>query len=255
MDCFPEKITKKKAVFTFGRFQPPTIGHAIIVKHIEEKIASGEYDGYICVSKSKNIVPVKTTRKGDERQKYVKFTKQVRTLESVKENRNPLSADTRIKFLKLMYPTTPIKFINGDTCKSNFQDIHKKLKEMGYEELVLVIGSDRMDSFSEYNLQMWIEKVGETRTTVNTGTIDSISATIMRNAAIRSDFDTFKRGTKIGAMTDSDVKELMDVVRLGMGFETPLRNVRVFPKKSPNYIWPKQIKQTRKKRKNKYRSV
>jgi hypothetical protein len=53
----------------------------------------------------------------------------------------------------------------------------------------------------------------------------------------------------MGAMTDADVKELMDAVRLGMGFTTLLRSSRVNRKPNSRYVWQPQFKQTWEKRK------
>lgn len=255
MDCLPTSTDKKRAVFVFGRFQPPTIGHAILLKQMENKMASGEYDGYICLSKTKNFIPLKTVRKGEDKVKYDQFTRDVRVLIPTKENRNPLTAETRIKFMKLMHPNTPVKFINGETCGYTSRIFINKLKELGYTDITLLVGSDRVESFAEYASEVWIEKVGDDRTGEFKGSsATGMSGTIMRNAAIRGDFDLFKRGTKMGSMTDANVKELMDYVRLGLGFNTLLRDVRVTNRRNTRFVWPKQFKKTRATRKTRMNS-
>jgi len=249
MDCLPDSINKTKAVFVFGRFQPPTIGHAILLKKLEEKMASGDYDGYICLSKTKNFVPVRTTMKGENKVKFNQFTRNVRKLSATKENRNPLSAEIRIKFLKKMFPETPVKFINGETCGYTSRIFIDKLKALGYTDITLLVGSDRVGSFDEYAEEVWIEKVGEERTfDFAKGKEQGVSGTIMREAAIRGDFNLFSSGCKIGVMNDNDVKDLMDAVRLGLGFSTLLRKVRVENRRNKRFVWPKQMKKTWRKK-------
>lgn len=249
MDCLPDSINKTKAVFVFGRFQPPTIGHAILLRKLEEKMASGEYDGYICLSKTKNFVPVKTTMKGENKVKFNQFTRNVRKFVPTKENRNPLSAEIRIKFLKKMFPETRVKFINGETCGYTSRMFIDKLKALGYTDITLLIGSDRVGSFDEYAQEVWIEKVGEERTfDFVKGKEKGISGTIMREAAIKGDFNLFRRGCKIGAMDDNDVKDLMDAVRLGLGFTTVLRKVRVEDRRNKQFVWPVLTKKARMKK-------
>jgi hypothetical protein len=46
----------------------------------------------------------------------------------------------------------------------------------------------------------------------------TMSGTKMRLAAVRGDFDFFKRGVMIGDMTESDARDLMGLVRVGLGF-------------------------------------
>jgi hypothetical protein len=249
MDCLPAIAEKKHAVFVFGRFQPPTIGHGLLIKKLEEKVAEGDCDGYVCLSKTKNIVPNKTLRSGPNKEKYNRFTRSVRTGESTRENRNPLDASTRVKFLKLMYPNTPVKFINGEKCDYTSAAFIAKLKEIGYTDITILVGSDRAESFDSFSSDIWIEKVGEERTSNFKGDAVGMSGTAMRNAAIKGNFELFKRGCKMGAMTDADVKELMDAVRLGMGFTTLLRSSRVNRKPNSRYVWQPQFKQTWEKRK------
>ena len=46
----------KKAVFTFGRFQPPTKGHAGLIKSVEEKAKELEAKPYVFVSLTQNAL-------------------------------------------------------------------------------------------------------------------------------------------------------------------------------------------------------
>jgi hypothetical protein len=61
----------------------------------------------------------------------------------------------------------------------------------------------------------------------------TMSGTKMRLAAVRGDLEFFKRGVMIGDMTEADARDLMGLVRVGLGFpaafEGGRRKIRVRP--------------------------
>jgi hypothetical protein len=92
---------------------------------------------------------------------------------------------------------------------------------MGYTEIVALVGSDRVVAFSRIFAKahpyVSVDKVGSDRKEANNGTVKSMSGTKMRKAAVEGNVLLFKRGTKIGSMTDADVMSLMNDVRRGLG--------------------------------------
>lgn len=103
-----------RVVFTFGRFQPPTRGHEIIMKKILE--LAGPDQHYVFVSQSEGGV------------------------------HNPLSYSQKIHFLNRAFPKMNI--VEDRSIKVLF-DILKKLENAGFDEVIMVVGEDRAESFTQ----------------------------------------------------------------------------------------------------------
>jgi len=208
------------AVFTFGRFQPPTTGHKLLIDAVSTIANENGADGYIFVSskinnpRHKNVNAITRNMK-----KSGNFT-------STGNNENPLTVDAKILFLNKMYPKSgrDVRFINTtkNDCRT-VPSVFQKLFEAGYTKIIMVVGSDRVESFStsfkRNNDSVTVVSAGE-RNLENESSNDptKMSGTKMRKAALRGDVDFFKRGVKIGTMTDEDVIVLMNLVRAGLGF-------------------------------------
>lgn len=217
-----EKGTKGAAVavFTFGRFQPPTTGHKLLIDAVSTIANENGADGYIFVSskinnpRHKNVNAITRNMK-----KSGNFT-------STGNNENPLTVDAKILFLNKMYPKSgrDVRFINTtkNDCRT-VPSVFQKLFDAGYTKIIMVVGSDRVESFSasfkRNNDSVTVVSAGE-RNLENESSNDptKMSGTKMRKAALRGDVDFFKRGVKIGTMTDEDVIDLMNLVRAGLGF-------------------------------------
>jgi len=182
----------KKAYFSFGRFQPPTIGHGLLIEEVGKLAQADGADAYIFVSSTKD------------------------------KKKNPLTAEQKVNYLNKMHPTAYAKIIN--TTEFGYTTpvtVAERLYEMGYTEIVALVGSDRVAAFSRMFAKahpyVSVDKVGSDRKEANNGTVKSISGTKMRKAAVEGNVLLFKRGTKIGSMTDADVMSLMNDVRHGLG--------------------------------------
>lgn len=102
----------KKAVFTFGRMNPPTIGH----KKLAEKISSLEGHHFVFLSKTND------------------------------HNQNPLTAKDKLYFAHKIFPEVTIM------CEEKVSTIFKAIKyliKQGYDDLTLVVGSDKVKLFKE----------------------------------------------------------------------------------------------------------
>jgi nicotinic acid mononucleotide adenylyltransferase len=123
----------KKAYFMFGRFNPPTIGHgSIFRKLIEDAKAKkdDQVDVFVFVSSTQDL------------------------------DKNPLPVERKMHYLKTLYGKLGIHFVNTTTCElgptsgpcTGPVQIIDRLREMGYKELSMYVGSDRVDGFQ------WIPK-------------------------------------------------------------------------------------------------
>jgi len=213
-----------KAFFTFGRFQPPTTGHAFLVNKVVEFVEAqkdyGGADGYVFVSSSKSKASKKSA---------VLTTKKALTETDARElaenMKDPLDVGTKTAILKKMHSDKNIKFINTSVCKSqafegsvdnedctNINKIIRKLFSSGYTDVTMIIGQDRVEGFSKFlPKEIKVIGIGEVRT------IKSISGTNMRIAAALGDFLTFEEGIQNGKLSIQDIKSLFNNVRSGMG--------------------------------------
>jgi hypothetical protein len=208
------------AVFTFGRFQPPTSGHKLLIDAVSRIATENGGDGYIFVSSKLNSAGHRNV------QAITRNMKRTGNFKSTGNNENPLTVDVKMIYLNKMYPSDErdIRFIN--TTKSdcrNVPSVFQKLFDAGYTKVIMVVGSDRVESFSKSfsraNDSVTVVSAGE-RNLENETSNDptKMSGTKMRKAALRGDVDFFGKGVKIGSMTDADVIDLMNLVRAGLGF-------------------------------------
>ena len=154
----------KKAVFTFGRMNPPTIGH--------EKLA-------------KKIASVAKSEKADDARIYLSHTQNSR--------KDPLDYQTKIRLAAKAFG----KSVQKSQSKTIFQ-IVQELEKAGYEEIVMVVGSDRVNEFQglldkynnkEYKFQS-IKVVSAGERDADAEGVEGMSASKMREAVVRADNPT-----------------------------------------------------------------
>ena len=164
------EATSTHIAFTFGRFNPPTIGHEKLINAV--KSAAGKYRIYI--SKSHDI------------------------------KKNPLDYNTKMQYLNAMFPSANISKDNMRTML----EIIVKLYEEGWENITLVVGSDRVADFDRMlNTYNGVEGKAHgyykfnSINVVSAGDRDpdaegaeGMSASKMRAAAVANDYDSFKQG-------------------------------------------------------------
>lgn len=188
-----KELPAKKVVFTFGRFQPPTIGHGLLVtavKHIAQKQGA---DHVIYASRSQD------------------------------KKSNPLPVDRKVYYLKRMFPGS--NFVGANEHVRTFMEAAKELNKK-YKNLVMVAGSDRVPEYKKllekYNGKEFhydtIEVVSAGERDPDADGASGMSGTKMRDASKKGDFDSFKRGLP-STLTTVDAKRLMNEIREGMGLE------------------------------------
>ena len=185
-----EAAPKPTAVMAFGRMNPPTIGHAKLV----DAVKSQGGDPYIFLSQSQ------------------------------KPKTDPLSFNDKLRYAKFFFPEVTI---GSPEVKTVIQAL-QRISELGYENLIYVAGSDRVQAFEElinkYNGQP--DKAGnvpynfKSIKVVSAGERDpdadgaeGMSASKMRAAAAADDLESFKQGVPQQEVAD----EMFAAVRQGMG--------------------------------------
>ena len=169
----------KKVYATFGRLNPPTIGHEKLLKAVQSK--AGSDDWWIVVS------------------------------QSVKPKTDPLPYQTKVEYLKKMFPQHSGKIISGPRDPVA---IMQDLMMRGYDEVHFLVGSDRV------NAMQWIHKYNGDEYSfrkldiVSSGSRDAdgdtfaVSGTKMRRAAFAGDFKTFRSGIPT-SLKENDCRMLM----------------------------------------------
>ena len=202
------------AFFTFGRYQPPTLGHGIVFQKIARLAAEAGGDAYVFVGSN-----------------------MARAWNSEERPENPLTADEKIEIMqhaygKSLYGRNPITFVNTETCspvkpspvacKTPFA-IAQSLLDNGYTDLRLYVGVDRVATFTSLfapkpgkpALPVTVASVGVDRSTgeepSGATTLAHISGTKIRKAARDDNRDLFEAGT---GLTDDLANKYMELIAI-----------------------------------------
>lgn len=190
---FLKELPSKTVVFAFGRFNPPTTGHELLVKAVKKLAATNKADHAIYASKSQDA------------------------------KKNPLSVEKKVHYLKLMFPNT--NFVAANPTERTFIEAAKALNKK-YKNLIMVAGSDRIPEYERIlNTYNGKEFHYDTVQVISAGERDpdsddasGMSASKMRAVATKGDYSQFKKGLP-STMRDIDGRRLMNDVRQGMGLE------------------------------------
>lgn len=189
---FGEAATPEKtAVITYGRFNPVTRGHEKLFDVINTQATKTNGDMIVFASPSE----------GDAK--------------------NPIGFSTKIKLLKELIPRYAKSF---NTKKfTSFIDILVYLYKMGYKNIVIVVGSDRIKSIKALaNNYNGIRGKAHGFYKFNTIKVissgsrddDTISGTQMREWAMKNNIQKFKNGLPSGS-TLKHAKYIMNMIREG----------------------------------------
>ena len=165
------KVDQGSISVTFGRFNPPTIGHQRLIDKVasQAKASGGDY----------RIYP---SRSQDEK-------------------KNPLDPGTKINFMKKAYPDHSNAIQNNEEMRTIF-DVLTTLDQEGYSSVNLVVGGDRVSEFNslatKYNGNLYtfdeIKVTSAGGRDPDSDGVEGMSASKMRKAAIEDDTDTFSKG-------------------------------------------------------------
>ena len=187
-DEYLEEAKSKPVVFTFGRFNPVTAGHEIMIKDVIKQ------------AKSRGANPMIFTSQTQDKKK------------------NPLSYKDKIKFLKHFWGKIIVKNTKIVTAFNALE----WLSDKGYKNVTLVVGSDRVAKFEKY-MRPYVKSYGfdhfeVVQAGVKRGAGNEMSASKMRKFAADGDFESYKKGMPSGA-DDSITKTIYDAVRDGLGIK------------------------------------
>lgn len=164
----PTTAGAKIAAFTFGRFNPPTTGHELLINKVKEFAAGNDY--FVFPS------------------------------HSVDKKKNPLTAAQKIYFMKEMYPSHKNSIIFDETVRDAIKAL-KWLEDKGYTDAIFVVGSDRVTAFQfikQYNGKDYTMNTVEIRSAgerdPDADDVSGMSASKMRKAAQEGDVATIKSG-------------------------------------------------------------
>ena len=193
---------QKTVVFSFGRLNPPTVGHQKLLQKIIQT----------------------AQRMSGQPMMFVSYSQDAK--------KNPLTAKQKIAYIKKMFPKEARQLKLQDNPKlRNAMDIATELNGK-YDNLVMVVGSDRVKDFktllNKYNGvdsrhgyykydNIQIVSAGE-RDPDAEG-VAGMSASKMRAAAASGDYDSFTLGLPSGF----DGEKLFKDIRLGMNIKEQLK--------------------------------
>ena len=190
---FISEAKNRPVVFAFGRFNPPTTGHAKLVDVLNRLAKKVGGDAMVFTSHSND------------------------------KKKNPLNHKQKVNYLRKFFGK---KVKVPDVSARTVFEIANALYSQGYRSIYMVAGSDRIREFDallkKYNGTKArhgfykfdeIQVVSAGERDPDADDISGMSASKMRAAAEQGDFDTFKQGVANKQFADKLYKD----VRKGMG--------------------------------------
>ena len=191
----PADVPKTKGTLTiaFGRFNPPTSGHQKLL----DTVASSSDDNDYMIVPSRSEDPKK----------------------------NPFDADSKVKYMRQLYPDHAEKIVNDPGNRTIF-DVMRKAHNDGYANVRIVGGGDRVKEYeklaNKYNGSTYqfdgIEVVNAGDRDPDSDGVEGMSASKMREAAKKNDFRAFKKGLPKGTDNEFAVSMFTDLQQR-MGIE------------------------------------
>lgn len=189
----------KPAVFTFGRMNPPTIGHEKLVKKVMDVARQNRGMAHVYTSHSQD------------------------------KNKNPLDYDDKIKLLQRAFGGAVIK-----SPARTVIEVMKHLEQMGHKTAIMVAGSDRVKEFEtllnkyngkDYNFES-IEVVSAGERDPDAEGAEGMSASKMRQAVKDGNVNQFTQG--LPRALKSQGKLIFDLVKAGMELQEDLELAGLF---------------------------
>ena len=194
---------QKTVVFSFGRLNPPTVGHQKLLQKIVQTAKQQSGQAKLFVSYSQDA------------------------------KKNPLTAKQKIAYIKKMFPKEARAIeLKDNSSIRNAIDVATALHG-SYENLVMVVGSDRVKDFktllnkyngveSRHGFYKYdnIQIVSAGERDPDAEGVAGMSASKMRAAAASGDYDSFTLGLP---PTFKDGEKLFKDLRLGMNIKEQLK--------------------------------
>jgi len=190
--------SEKEVFFTFGRMNPPTVGHGKVLDTISKK--SGKNDYKIFLSQVSN------------------------------PKKDPLSYSDKVKHIRKMFPKHGRNVIINKNIRTAF-DAVVELYDQGYRKINMIVGSDRVGEFDVilkkyngvkgrhgfYNFEN-IRVISAGERDPDAEGVTGMSASKQRENAKANDYTAFAQGVP-SKMSDRDTRKLFNDVRKGMELE------------------------------------
>ena len=189
-----DKSSQGSISITFGRFNPPTVGHEKLLGRVSREATDGDYRVYVSQSED--------------------------------PQKNPLSPNEKVEWMKKSYPEHKDNIVSNPDMRTIF-DVLIALNEEGYGEVKIVVGGDRVSEFNslaqKYNGQIYefenILAVSAGDRDPDGDGLEGMSASKMRQAAADDDFKTFEKGTA-AALGQKEKLRMYKSVRSAMQLES-----------------------------------
>ena len=199
--------------FTFGRMNPPTRGHEKLLESLARRAGKNPYRVYLS--------------------------------HSCDNKKNPMMYEEKIKTCRKFFPRHARHIHESDQVK-NPLDAAKSLYEEGFKNIVMVVGSDRVQEFQErlerYNQDLYefesIRVLSAGERDPDSEGVDGISSSALRESVQQNDFVSFSQGLP-KHVTNSHAKQVFNSVRKGLG--------HIEERSFKNHIQMNPISETREK--------
>lgn len=198
---FSQFLVEEESVvyFTFGRMNPPTIGHGKLLDTLASKARRAPYRIFLSQSNDKK--------------------------------KNPLQYKDKVKHVRKMFPKHARSIILNNKIKTPF-DALTFLYDQGFRKVVLVAGSDRVTEYDVrlnkyngvksnhgfYNFEGGIKIISAGERDPDAEGAEGASGTKQRKLATDNDFTSFAQGLP-SSMSNANAKRLFNDVRRGMGLK------------------------------------
>lgn len=188
------EAVQNKAVITFGRMNPPTVGHEKLVNKIISTAISEKGTPLVYLSKTQDA------------------------------KKNPLTYEQKLKYAQTFFGKRLVVKSNAKTIIQVAQELQKA----GFKDLVLVVGQDRIREFetllNKYNGKDFtfnsIKVVSAGERDPDSDDVSGMSASKIRDYAARGDYTAFKKG--IPTRNERLILDLFNDVRKGLGISESL---------------------------------
>jgi len=199
-----EEVEKTRGTLTigFGRFNPPTSGHEKLLDTIKDTAAGDQYIVY--------------------------------PSHSVDPQKNPLDSETKVLFMKKMFPDHANSIVYDPAIRTIF-DALKQADVEGYGSINIVVGADRQKEFenlaNKYNGQLYnfdaINVISAGERDPDAEGVEGMSASKLRALAADGDFEAFKKGLPKAAK-GVVARELFNTVQRSMATAATTEGVELW---------------------------
>tara|TARA_R110001592_G_scaffold11657_8_gene57188 strand:+ start:5923 stop:7119 length:1197 start_codon:yes stop_codon:yes gene_type:complete len=199
-----EEVEKTRGAVTigFGRFNPPTAGHEKLLDTIKDTAEGGQYMVY--------------------------------PSHSVDPQKNPLDSETKVLFMKKMFPVHANAIVY-DPAVRTILDAMKQADVEGYSSVNIVVGADRQKEFeglaNKYNGQLYnfdaINVISAGERDPDAEGVEGMSASKLRALAADGDFDSFKKGLPKAAK-GMIARELFNTVQRSMSVAATTEGIELW---------------------------